>query len=281
MKRLLPCCLALATASCLMAQDEVSEDEKEDLKLLKSLVEVLDKASLSDVLEDRKRLQDLDLSDLPAAGEMLKDELKKLRADGVILPDAIRQAVEGGLEGKEEAGNSNDLLGPEPLKGQKVATEDAGEWITIENSKYMVGDPESGVIVFEGDVLVTNKAPGVENPFAMRCDKLVAHYEQKTLAKDDGDGKQRLSFAEATGRMVVINGFNNKGEPVEARCKTAVFRDKTITLRGWPELTMPGSFLKAQNNEAYIMATTVEGSSTFTPHGAFQAKVRKAAEDDK
>ncbi len=275
MKRLLPCCIALATASCLMAQDEVSEDEKEDFKLLKSLVEVLDKASLSDVLEDRKRLQDLDLNDLPGAKEIVKEELQKLQASGVIPIEAIRNAVEGGLEGREETGSSSDLLGPEPKKGLKVAEEEVGGWLTVENSKSMVFDQVKSTMVCEGDVLVTDKGDGVENPFSLRCDKLVVHF------KVNEEGERDLSSAMATGRMVVINGSNEKGEPLEARCKEAVFRDKTIILRGWPELTMPDGFIKAQDIDAYIVATTDKGSSEFTPHGAFQTKFLKTAEDEK
>ncbi|MDB2346944.1 hypothetical protein N9V84_03525 [Verrucomicrobiales bacterium] len=279
MKCLLPCFLVFAAASWLMAQEEVSEDEKEDLELLERVVEVLDKASLSDVLEDKQRLQDLDLNDLPAAEKMLKDELKKLQADGIIPIEAIRKAVGGGLEGKEEAGNASDLLGPEPLKGQKVATENAGEWITIENSKYMAGDPKSGIVVFEGDVLVTNKGQGVENPFSMRCDKLIAHYERKKGNDTGKDGGKRLSFAEATGRMVVINGVNEEGDPVEVRCKKAVMKGETITLRDWPELSMPGRMMKARDSEAYIEATT-GNSSKFSPRGAFEVKLKKQAEGE-
>ena len=277
MKRLLPCCLALATASWLVAQEEVSEEEKEDLELLERVVEVLDKAALSDVLEEKKRLQDLDLNDLPAAEKMLKDELKKLQADGIIPIESIRQAVEGGLEGKEEAGNASDVLGPEPPKGQKVSAEEAGEWITIENSKYMAGNPKTGIVVFEGDVLVTNKDQSAENPYSIRCDKLVTHYEEQTEGKDKG--KRRLSFAEATGRMVVINGVNEEGDPVEVRCKRAVMKDETITLRGWPELSMPGRLMKARDSEAYIEATTGK-SSSFSPRGAFEVKLKKTAEGE-
>lgn len=271
MKRILPCCLALAAASCLMAQDEVSEDEKEDLELLERVVEVLDKAALSDVLEDKKRLQDLDLDDLPSAEKMLKDELAKLQAEGIIPIEAIRQAVEGGLEGKEEVGSSSDVLGDEPPKGQKVATEVAGQWITIENSKYMAGDPRNGVVVFEGDVLVSNNDPGVENPYSIRCDKLVAKYEVQKEGKDIG--KRRLSYAEATGRMVVING-NEDGEPVEVRCKKAIMRDKVVTLRGWPELSMPGRLMKALDSKAYIEATTGKDGG-FRPEGAFEVKLKQ------
>ena len=263
--------LVLGAAFPLVAQDD---SDLSELKILERASEILDTAKLRDVLEERQLLQDLDLKSLKDPRDVLKlakEELKQLQEEGVIPIDAIRNAVEGQLDAKEEKGVSTDLLGPEPLKGTKVKADEEAQWITIENSENVASNFDEGLFVFVGDVLVNFPGTDPESPFTLRCDKLIVELQDETAGSKSRKG---LHKAIATGRMVVINGKNDKGEPVEARCKQAVFRQDKVFLRQWPELTTPGTTIKAKDAEAFIEAT-IGKKNNFEPIGAFQFTTRK------
>ena len=280
----------LLAGSLLVAQEDVEDQEDKDL--LNKAIDLLETAKLDDVLQERRLLQELDLEAIPDAEgaiEQAKAKLKELQESGVIPPEVINKvAGEGaklGLGGTEDEtpAAANDLIGAAPKKAVKALPDDGSDIITIENSKQFTGDLKEGIMVFEGDVLVTNGGPDVEMPLTLRCDKLTAYLEDEKGEEANEVQKKGsvggLRSAVATGRMVVINTkvLNEKTgewEPVEARCQEAVFDGDKLYLYKWPELNMPGRMMKAKDSSAYVEATMGK-DGMFKPQGAFKISLKK------
>lgn len=281
MKRLFSAyCFALlvSVAPCGYAQDTKEQEEGD---LLKKLEGLLDGAKDLKLLEERRLLQDLDLKELSNPEEVMKQakaKLQELQAEGVIPIEAIRKAVEGGLAGDdEEKGATTGVLGDAPPKGVKKAAEEETDWLTIENSNSSVGDMEEGVLVFDGDVMVTNKGIDNQEPMMLFCDRLIAKLVD--VEDEKGNKEKKLSSATATGRMVVINGTNADGEPVEARCQEAIFKgDDKVILRKWPEMSMQGRLIKAKDKNAKIEFSMDSGK--IKQIGSFQISLKKKPETE-
>lgn len=243
------------------AQDREEED---DLDLFKEAVQLLERAKLSDALDQRRILQDLDIEAIPDTEKIIneaKNRLKELQAQGLVSPevlDQVREAVEG--DSPEAPSSSSDVLGPEPEKALKFTAVDRSDMITIENSRKFAGSLDDGILVFVGNVLVRS-----DDEFTLRCDRLEVHL----------DDAQEVELAVATGRMVIIEGSSEDG-PVEARCQHAVYRKDVMHLREWPEISMPGRLWKARDKDASIKLVVDEnGKIDPEAEGNFQISLKK------
>ncbi len=254
----------LATSALHVQSQDPDGKEAEDLALFREAIQFLEKAKLSDVLDERRLLQDLDIEAIPETDQILdeaRDRLKDLQEQGVIAPEAVSQ-VEAAVNGAPAAtGGAAGVLGPAPEKAPRRAKEPLGEMITIENSRKFASSLDEGILVFEGDVLVTS-----EDEFTLRCDKLEVHL------KED---RKEIKLAIATGRMVVINGSSDEG-PVEARCQYAVYRENDLHLRIWPEVSMPGRLWKARDRDASIkLVVDKDGNIDPEASGDFEISLKK------
>ncbi len=252
--------------------------EEEDLALFKDALEELKKANLTEELELRRLLQDADLESLADPDEairMAKERMKDLQESGFISPDVLDKAASAvGLESgtSDENVASTDVLGPPPLKAPKTKPENPLEgMISIENSGKFVGSTDDGVLVFSDDVFVTT------DQFTMRCDRLEVHLEEPDPNKGAND--RGIKSVVATGRMVVIKGIDEKDQPVEARCQTAIYQDDVMYLRDWPELKMGERMVKAKDKSAYIkLESSGSGSDRklrYSTHGAIDIQLPK------
>lgn len=262
---------AIALTSPLSLAQKTVEDE--DLDLFKEAVQVLEKAKLSDALDERRILQDLDLEKIPDAEAVIKEAKERLKelelqAQGVITEDALDQVSDilNQENGGEEAASSTDVLGPAPPKAPKIKVQSEHDMITIENSRKFAGSLEEGIFVFEGDVWVTS-----DDGMEIRCDKLEVFLNEE---------RKRPRLAIATGRMVVIEGSSDDG-PVEAKCQYAVYQEDVMYLRQWPEVSMPGRILKARDKDAYIkLVVDEDGNVDPEINGNITTSLRKPEKED-
>ncbi len=259
---------SLLSPLLVFAQDAT---EEEDVDLLKQAMELLEEAKLSDVLDERRILQDLELDELPDKETIIreaKEHLKELQlqAQGVITQDALDQVADVvNEEPREEKASSTDVLGAPPEKAIKISPPEENDMITIENSEKFAGSAEDGILVFQGDVLA-----GISSDLTMRCDKLEVHLDE---------AQKEAKLAIATGRMVVIEGSSEKG-PVEARCQYAVYKGDVMYLRLWPEVSMSGRLLKAQDKDAYIKLVVDENKNLdYEIFGHITTSIRKPEEE--
>ena len=267
------CTFTYNLAAPAWAQDE---EDDEDLDLFKEAVQLLEKAKLSDELKDRRILQDLE-NKLPDADEVIdlaKAHAKELQAKGIIAKDTLSKAaavVGTDIKETEEANaSSTGVLGPAPVKAKKIGPTEVGGNITIENTRQFAGNLDDGILVFEEDVVMNIE----KDNLTVRCDKLEVHLDNSEDEKD-GNGRS-VKTAIATGRMVVINALNEKGEPMEARCQLAIWEKDRMYLRLWPEVSMPGRLLKAQDKAAYIEAVVGEdGKIDPRIHGRIKITLKK------
>lgn len=265
----LPTLLAsLVLCSLPSLAQEANSQEAEDLDLFQEAVKLLEEAKLSDVLDERKVLQELDLEAIPDTDAILdeaRNRLKDLQEQGVIAPELVETIEASSSKSRESTtGGASDVLGPGPQKAPRVTPEAPSDMITIENSRKFAGSLDEGILVFEGDVLVTS-----DDEFTLRCDKLVVHLNEK---------RDKIELAIATGRMVIIDGSSEEG-PVEARCQEAVYRENILHLRLWPEVSMPGRLWKAQNREASLkLVVDEDGNIDPKADGGFAMSFKKPEE---
>jgi hypothetical protein len=267
--------LTVATTCITLAWSQ-EEEADEDLDLLKEAIQVLEKAKLSDELKDRRILQDLEdkLPDADKIIDLTKARIKNLQAKGLITKDALSKAasVVGAdvKEVQEENEVSTGVLGPAPKKAIKFSPTEAGDDITIENSRQFAGNLDTGILVFEEDVVMHVQRDNM----TVLCEKLEVRLDETAKEKDGKMGGVKTAIA--SGPMVVINALNDKGEPVEARCQLAIYEKDRIYLRLWPEVSMPGRLLKAQDKAAYIeLLIGEDGEIEPRIHGKIKITIKK------
>lgn len=262
----------ILTLPTLLFAQETQEDE--DLELLRENLELLKEAKLSDELEDRRLLQDLDLSELPKAEEVIEEakaRVRELQKNGFLVKEAIdaTAAVAGNSATEEAKTSASDILGPPPEKAPTGPLEKQPGMLYLDHSQTGTGSLEEGILVYEGDVVVTS------DEFTLRCDKLEVFLDEL----------KNLKRAIATGRMVVIEASNDDG-PIEARCQLAVYEadkddpEKSVMyLRIWPEIKMPPSRLvTAQEKKAYVkLIVDDDGNMRHELNGKFSGSGRKPA----
>ena len=256
--------LAMTTLTAPHARPQES-GEDEDLHLLREAVQLLEKAKLSHELEDRRISQDREaLSQAEDAIEQARGRLRQLQASGIIPREALSSNRRSSTDG-EGSGNSTDVLGPEAEKATKAAPGEDKATITIEASKRSVANRDEGILVFEEDVFMT-----IDGNLTVRCDKLEVYLDET---------RDRVKRAIASGRMVAVDGTNEKGEPVKARCQLAIYERDRMYLRLWPEVSMPRGWVKAADKATYFeLIVGEDGIVDLQIHGGPSKAAFKSAE---
>ena len=272
--------VALITTGCLLALNtpqawaqETPASDDEDSSLLNEAIQLLEDADLRSLLEDRQLLQDIgDLQEkLPDKDAVINEAQKRLldlQASGQIPSEEIKEAAKAVLDHPSQdltvASSGSDVLGPEPKKAPRKLDEAAAEK-TINFKTYggMHMDYKKRVMVFEEDVVVT------DDEFEIQCDLLDVHLDET----------DQLERAIATGKMVIINGKDSEGNPMEARCQRAIYDGHSIVLRGWPEISNGGRTIKAKSAKT-VMGFDIEENDELKPwvDGPIDGDLKKPAE---
>ena len=109
-----------------------------------------------------------------------------------------------------------------------------------------------------------------DDEFEIECDDLDVYLDEQNQVKR----------AIASGEMVVINGEDPEGNPLEARCKRAIYEGDRIILRGWPEISNAGRSLKAKSAKT-VMGFEIGEGDALKPwvSGPFDGALKKPSEE--
>lgn len=108
----------LATSALHVQSQDPDGKEAEDLALFREAIQFLEKAKLSDVLDERRLLQDLDIEAIPETDQILdeaRDRLKELQEQGVIK--SRREMQTFAVEPADSPVISGGKPGPHKIQG--------------------------------------------------------------------------------------------------------------------------------------------------------------------